>query len=145
MEGRLRLWASERFSWYSNCSSMTQRGWQLFHIFLDDFFWMWLLGPSYRKRRINSLPIIWKLNSCNLGSLDIAFQLQVGLWLICCSCCHWLAQLDSFGKSGMAVGLGIGRASCMAIVDIGEKLRDDSLRDIICVPMWVLLSLTRNS
>nr|PNR53386.1 hypothetical protein PHYPA_007061 [Physcomitrium patens] len=35
----------------------------------------------------------------------------------------------------MAVGLGIGRASCMAIVDIGEKLRDDSLRDIICVPI----------
>ncbi|KAG0578008.1 hypothetical protein KC19_5G198000 [Ceratodon purpureus] len=43
--------------------------------------------------------------------------------------------VDYFVKSGMAVGLGTGFASGMAIDYIGEKLRSGSLRDIVCVPM----------
>lgn len=38
-------------------------------------------------------------------------------------------------KSGMAVGLGTGHASGMAIAYIAEKLGNGSLRDIVCVPM----------
>lgn len=43
--------------------------------------------------------------------------------------------VDYFVKSGMSVGLGTGHASGMAIAYIGERLRDGTLRDIICVPM----------
>ncbi|CAK9874775.1 unnamed protein product [Sphagnum jensenii] len=43
--------------------------------------------------------------------------------------------VDYFVRSGMAVGLGTGLASSMAIRYMGEKLKDGSLREIVGVPM----------
>jgi hypothetical protein len=45
------------------------------------------------------------------------------------------SQVDYFVRSGMAVGLGTGLASSMAIRYMGEKLKDGSLREILGVPM----------
>jgi ribose 5-phosphate isomerase A len=45
------------------------------------------------------------------------------------------SQVDYFVRSGMAVGLGTGLASSMAIRYMGEKLKDGSLREIVGVPM----------
>eukprot|EP00850_Spirogloea_muscicola_P006827 SM000033S12348 [mRNA] locus=s33:378407:381735:+ [translate_table: standard] len=43
--------------------------------------------------------------------------------------------VDLFVKSGTAVGLGSGRASCMAIEYLGQKLRAGELRGVKGVPM----------
>ncbi|XLR23182.1 hypothetical protein S83_051082, partial [Arachis hypogaea] len=39
--------------------------------------------------------------------------------------------VDTYVKSGMAVRLGFGHASCMAIQHLGRQLRTGNLKDII--------------
>lgn len=79
---------------------------------------------------------LWLKNACSwfsgiaTGAMNHVFTGQVTDWLS-------PVQVDYFVKSGMAVGLGTGRASGMAINYIGRKLRDGSLRNIVGVPMWV--------
>ncbi|KAL4315251.1 hypothetical protein AHAS_Ahas15G0166400 [Arachis hypogaea] len=43
--------------------------------------------------------------------------------------------VDTYVKSGMAVRLGFGHASCMAIQHLGRQLRTGNLKDIVGIPI----------
>ncbi|XP_068657430.1 probable ribose-5-phosphate isomerase 4, chloroplastic [Aristolochia californica] len=45
--------------------------------------------------------------------------------------------VDTYVKSGMVVGLGSGRASCLVIEYLGRQLREGKLTDILGIPMSV--------
>ncbi|KAK1308397.1 hypothetical protein QJS10_CPA09g01120 [Acorus calamus] len=47
------------------------------------------------------------------------------------------AQVDSYVRNGMVVGLGTGRASAMAIEHLGRWLREGALREVVGVPTSV--------